>query len=139
MSDAVRLAPLLVGEVVHDHADRQPQEAVDLAHPLRVALGQVVVHRHHVHAVAGQRIQIAGKRRHQRLAFAGLHLGDLARVQHHAADQLHIEVPHAHRANTGLAHHRERLGKNLVQRPFLCGSDRIRGVWVGRVDLLSGH
>jgi len=41
-------------------------------HPLGVALGQVVVHRDHVHAVAGQRIQVAREGRDQRLALAGL-------------------------------------------------------------------
>ena len=107
---------LAVVQVVNDHAHRQPQKLVDLAHPLGVALGQVVVHRHHVHAVPGQRIQIAGQRGHQRLAFAGLHLGDLALVQHHAADQLHVEVAHLHRAPARLAHHRKGLGQNLVQR-----------------------
>ena len=117
-------AALVVVQVVHDHAHGQPQELVDLAHPLGVALGQVVVHRHHVHAVPGQRIQIAGQRRHQRLAFAGLHLGDLALVQHHAADQLHVEVPHLHRAPARLAHHREGLGQKLVQRLLLGRLDR---------------
>ena len=99
-----------------DHPHRQPQVLVDLAHPLRVALGQVVVHRHHVNPVPRQRVQIAGQRRHQRLALAGLHLADLALVQHHAADQLHVEVPHLHRAPPRLAHHGERLGQYLVQR-----------------------
>ncbi len=35
----VRLTPLLVVQVVHDHAHRQPKEGVDLAHPFGVALG----------------------------------------------------------------------------------------------------
>ena len=33
-----------------------------------------------------ERVQVGGQRRHQRLALAGAHLGDLAVVQHHAAD-----------------------------------------------------
>jgi hypothetical protein len=42
-----------------------------------------------------------------------------ALVQHHAADQLHVEVAHLHRAPARLAHHRKGLGQNLVQRrPF---------------------
>src|ERR1043165_6492053 len=86
-----RLA-LGVVEPVHDHADREPEEIVDLPHPLGVAFGEVVVHRHHVHAAPGQRVEIDRKRRDQRLAFAGLHLGDLAFVQDHAADQLHVEM-----------------------------------------------
>ncbi len=60
--------------------------------------------------------EVAGERGHQRLAFAGLHFGDLALVQHHAADQLHVEVAHLHRAPARLADHREGLGQNLVQR-----------------------
>ena len=99
-----------------DHAHRQPQKFVNLAHPLGVALGQVVVHRHHVDPVPRQRIQIAGQRGHQRLAFAGFHLGDFALVQHHAADKLHVKMAHLHRAPARLAHHRKGLGENLVQR-----------------------
>ena len=68
-------AALVVVQVVDDDAHRQPQKLVDLAHPLGIALGQVVVHRDHVHAVPRQRIQIAGQRGHQRFAFAGLHFG----------------------------------------------------------------
>ena len=116
MSDAVRLAPLVVVQIVHDHAHRQPEELVNLPHPLGVAFRQIVVHRHHVNAVPGQRVQIARQRRHQRLAFAGLHLGDLALVQHHAAHQLHVEVPHVHGAPSRFAHHRERLGQDVVER-----------------------
>jgi hypothetical protein len=43
-------------------------------------------------ALAGERVEIDRQRRDQRLAFAGLHLGDLALVQDHAADQLHVEM-----------------------------------------------
>ena len=87
-----RLA-LLVVQPVHDHPDRQPEEVVDLAHPFGVALGEVVVHRHHMHPAAAQRVEIHRKRRHQRLAFAGLHLRDPPLVQDHPADELHVEVP----------------------------------------------
>ena len=106
---------LIVVQVVDDHAHRQSQKAVQLSHPLRVALGQVVVHRHHVHAASGQRIQIHRQGRHQRLAFARLHLGDAPAVQHHAADQLHVEVAHVQRPPSRLAHHRKRLFQQCVQ------------------------
>jgi hypothetical protein len=68
-----------------------------------------------VHALAGERVEIGRERGDQRLALAGLHLGDLAVVEHHAADQLHVEVAHAQRALGSLAHHRERLGQQLVE------------------------
>ena len=112
---AVGFAPLAIVEIVHDDADRQAQEGVELAHPLRVALGQVVVDRDHVNAASGERIQVHRQGRNQRFAFAGLHFGDLALMQHHAADELHVEVAHLQHAPAGLAHHREGLGKDLVQ------------------------
>ena len=84
---------LLVVEPMHDHPDLEPEEVVDLPHPFGVALGEVVVHRHHVHPAAAERIEIDRKRRHQRLAFAGLHLRDPALVQDHPADELDVEMP----------------------------------------------
>ena len=54
----VGLAALLIVQIVDDHAHRQPEEAVELAHPLRVALGQIIVDRDHVHAAPAERIQI---------------------------------------------------------------------------------
>ena len=67
-------------------------------------------------ALAGERVEHDGERRGQRLALAGAHLGDRAAVQDHAADQLDVEVAHAHRAPAGLAHEREALGQQVVER-----------------------
>ena len=75
----VGFAALVVIEIVHDHADREAQEAVELAHPLGVALGQIVVDRDHVHATPAERVQINRKRCDQSLALAGLHLGNRCR------------------------------------------------------------
>src|SRR5882762_9564815 len=91
---AVSSAALFVGQVMDDHAYAHSEEVVEAAHPLRVALGQVIVHGDDMHTAAGERIQINRKRSDQRFAFAGLHFGDLAGVQDHAADQLHVEVAH---------------------------------------------
>ena len=106
----------VVLEAVHDHADGEPEEAVDLAHPLGVALGEVVVDGDDMHALAGERVEIDRQRRDQRLAFAGLHLGDAAFVQDHAADQLHVEMALAERALGGLAAGRERRHQDVVER-----------------------
>jgi hypothetical protein len=46
-----------------------------------------------VYAVPGQGVQIGGQRRHQCLAFARTHLGDLAVMQGEAADELDVEMP----------------------------------------------
>ena len=107
---------LLVVEAVHDHAGLQPEEAVDLAHPLGVALGEIVVDGDDVDAAAGERVEIDRERRDQRLAFAGLHLGNLAFVQDHAADQLHVEMALADGALGRLAHGRERRHQDVVER-----------------------
>ena len=98
-----------------DHAHAEAEGAVDRSHPARVAPGQVVVDRDDVHALAGQGVEIGRERRHQGLALAGAHLGDLAVVQHHAADELHVEVAHAEGAARRLAHHGEGLGQELVE------------------------
>ncbi|MBS1216100.1 MAG: hypothetical protein H6R20_1074 [Proteobacteria bacterium] len=68
-----------------------------------------------MHALAGERVQIHGERRDERLAFAGAHFGDLAVVQDDPADQLHVEVPHVQRALGRFADHREGLGQELVE------------------------
>ncbi len=112
----IGLLALLVVEAMHDDADLEAEKTVDLPHPFGVALGQVIVDRHDMNAAARQRIQVDRQRRHQGLAFAGLHLGDLALMQHHAADQLHVEMALAERALGGLAHGRERRHQDLVER-----------------------
>ena len=92
-----------------------PEQTVDRAHPAGVAAGEVVVDRDHVHALAFQGVEVGGQRGDQRLALAGLHLGDAALVQDHAADQLHVEMALAQGPLGGLAHHRERLDQQVVQ------------------------
>ncbi len=108
--------PFLIVQVVLDDADRHAQEPVDAPHPLRVASRQVVVDGDDVNAFALERVEIRGKRRDERLAFTGLHFRDAARVEHHAADELHIEVPHVQHAPPRFAHHRKRLRQDVVKR-----------------------
>ena len=106
----------LVGQSLHDDAHGKTEELVETPHPFRVAAGEIVVHRDHVHALAGKGVQHHGQRGHQGLAFTGLHFRDLARVQHHAAHELHVVVTHAHDAGGCLAHEREHFGKHVVER-----------------------
>jgi hypothetical protein len=82
---------------------------------VRVAAGQVVVDGDDMHALAGQRIQIGRQGGHQRLALAGAHFGNLALMQRHAADHLHIEMAHAEHPLAGFAHHRKGLGQQGVE------------------------
>ena len=108
----------LLGRTHHpvDHqAHGQTHEAVDLAHPLGVTLGQVVVDGDDVHALAGQRVQVGGQGGHQGLAFAGLHLGDAALMQDDAADELHPVGAHAQHTPGGLPAGGKGLGQDVVQ------------------------
>jgi hypothetical protein len=109
-------APIVRVLVGLDHADGQPERLVDRAHPLGVAAREVVVHRHQVHALRRQCVQVERQRGGQRLALAGAHLGDRALVQHRPTEQLHVEVAHAERALGRLAHAGERLGQQVVER-----------------------
>ena len=124
----IGLAPLLGAHVVLDHADLHAEHVVDGPHPVGVAAGQVVVHRHEVHALAGERVQEHRERGRESLALAGLHLGDRPVVEHHAADHLHVVVAHAERALAGLAAEREGLVQQVVQRlalaPRACAAHR---------------
>ena len=94
---------------------RQAEELVEAAHPLRVAVGQVVVDGDDVDALAFERIQVDGQGGDQRLAFTGLHFGDFAAVQHHAADQLDVEVAHVEDAPAGFADYREGFDQQVVE------------------------
>ena len=112
----VSLVALLVVEAMHDDADAHAEETVDLAHPLGVAAGEVVVDGDDVHALAGERVEIGGESRDQRLAFAGAHFRDGALVQHEAADQLDVEMALLEGALGGFAHGGESGGCEIVER-----------------------
>ena len=114
-SQAYWLAALGIVEAMDDAADGEAEELVDLPHPFGVALGEIVVDGDDMHALAGERVEIDGQGGDQRLAFAGLHLGDPAFVEHHAADQLDVEMALAQGALGRLAHRREGAGQNLVE------------------------
>jgi hypothetical protein len=125
---------LFIVEVVDDHPDRQPKKTIELAHPFRVALGQVVVHRDHVDSSAAQRIQIDGQSGNQRFTFASLHFCDLAVVQDHPADQLHVKMAHIQDAAAGLAHHGKGFNKDFIERffqdPVALFFDLLGAVWI---------
>ena len=145
-----RLA-LLHGKAGYDHPGAQAQKGINLSHPLGVTPGQIVIDRDHMHAAARERVQAGRERGHQGLALARAHLGDIAVIQRHAADQLHIEMTHAEHPPTGLAHQRKGLGQHGFQ-PLAARDPRSQGRYAGRkvrlakapqifferVDLLDG-
>ena len=111
----VSLLPLGLVQTVDNQAHGQAQEAIDLAHPLAVALGQVVVDGDDVDALSGQGVEVSGQGCHQGLAFTGLHLGDTALMEDHAAHQLHPVGPHSQHPDGRLPRSGKGFGKNIVQ------------------------
>ena len=67
-------------------------------------------------ALAFQGVEIGGQRGDERFAFAGDHFGDVAAVEHDAAHQLHVVVPHAQEAAAGLAADGKGLDQQVVER-----------------------
>ena len=88
---------------------------MDLAHPLGVALGEVVIHGDDVHALAGQRVQVSRQGPGERLALTGLHLGDVAEVHRRAAHDLDVERPLVEHTLGRLADGGERLRHEVVE------------------------
>ncbi len=124
----ILLAALLRHLVVLNNADGESKKCVELAHPLRIALREVVVHCNNMDATSREGVQVNGQRANERLTLAGGHFGNAAAMQHHAADELHIEMNHvpgegisAHHefasaeAAGAVFHHRECLGKYRIQ------------------------
>ena len=111
----VGLLPVTVHHVVLDAGDGEAERLVQAPHPVGVALGEVVVYGDDVNPFAGQGVQTGGKSGHEGLTLAGPHLGDGAFVEGHAADELHIEMPHVEDAPAALPADREGLGKEIVE------------------------
>ena len=102
--------------VVLEQTDGHAQVLVDAAHPLGVALCQVIVDGNDMHALAGDSVEVAGQGGDERLALAGLHLGNMTLMKRHGADELYVKVAHARDALGSLAHGGKGLGKHVVER-----------------------
>ena len=107
----VHLAALSGGHRRQDAPGAEPQEPVHAAHQVGLVLGQVVVDRHDVHAVASEGIEVRRSGGHERLALTGAHLGDVAEVQGGPTHHLDVEVPLAEGATGRLAHGCKRFGQ----------------------------
>ena len=111
----VGLATLRGRHVRQDDAHVQAQEAMDAAHPLGIALGEVVVDGDDMHALAGECIEIRGQRGDEGLALTRAHLGDVAQMQRPATHELDVVVALTEGAACRLAHRGEGLGEEVVE------------------------
>ena len=112
-----RISSLLIA-MVHlrqNHSNTNTKELVYPPHPFCIPLGEIIVDRNEVNAVACQCIEIYGQSRHQCLTFACSHFGNSAVMQYHASDQLHIEMTHVQNTFAGLAHDREGFRQKSIE------------------------
>ena len=86
-----------------------------LTHPLGITLGQVVIHRYDVNALALQRVQIRRECGYKCLTFTCTHLGDTSLVQQYTTDQLYTIVLHIENAGSGFSYNCESLHQQIVQ------------------------
>ena len=62
--------------------------------PLRVTLGQIVVHRYYVNTFTHKGIEIGREGCHKGFAFTGGHFGNFTRVKYNPTNELHIIMHH---------------------------------------------
>ena len=109
-------APLCGRHPLLHVADRDPEPAIDRAHPLGIAAREIVVERQDVHAATRERVERRGHHGRQGLAFAGQHLDDLPVVQGEGRHELHVERALPEGAAGGLADEREEGHAQRVAR-----------------------
>ena len=83
-----------IGAVLVDTVYAEAVEHVQRAHPLRVTLGEVVIHRDDVDTITREGIEEDGERSDESLTFPRSHLGDLTLVEDCTPEELHIVVHH---------------------------------------------
>ena len=98
-----------------DHqAHRESEPPVDLAHPLGISAGQVVVDRAEVDTPPRQAVEVGRQGRDEGLALAGAHLSHPSQVKGHAPHHLNVVVPLPDNPPSGLPDHTERLDEEVV-------------------------
>ena len=83
-----------IGAVLVDTVYAEAVEHVQRAHPLRVTLGEVVIHRDDVDTITREGIEEDRERSDEGLTFPRSHLGDLTLVEDGTPEELHIVVHH---------------------------------------------
>ena len=111
----ISLFPLLRGHGIKHHSYGQPQKLMDLSHPLRITLSQIVIDRDDVDSLAIQRIQICRRCGYQSLSFTGPHLRDSSLMQHDTADQLYREMLHIQSPARRFPNRSKCLRQNIIQ------------------------
>ena len=100
---AISVLAVELFHIADNYAHRQTEEIIQRLHGGGITGGQIVVHGNHVYTFAGQSVQVNRQCSHQSFTFTSAHLGDFAVMQHHTADQLHVEMAHTQNATRSFA------------------------------------
>ena len=112
----VGLPAFAVLHAVLDQPHADAEQVVDVAHPLAVTFGEVIVGGDDMHSLAGKRVEVGRQGGGQGFSFPGFHFGDHALVQPDSADHLHVEMTFANDPLAGFADQGESLGEQVVKR-----------------------
>ena len=99
----------------HDAPGRQAERLIDASHPIAVAFGEVIIHRHDMYALIRKSVEVNREGRCERLTLAGFHFSDLSMVQSDAAEHLDIVVPLADHPARHLAHDRIGFRQDIIE------------------------
>src|SRR3989338_7196660 len=97
------------------YTGRESEERIDLSNPHRVTAGKIIVHRDDMDPFPRECIQICWKRRDESLAFTGAHFGNIAIMEHHASNELDVEVALTERATRRFTDDSECLWRKRVE------------------------
>ena len=100
---------------VIDDADRHSERIIDLTHPYSVASRQIVIDRDYMHSFTCEGIQIRRQSSNESLALARAHLGNIAIMQDHPADELYIEMTLSERTPRGFPYYSKGLGGHAFE------------------------
>ena len=112
---AVLLFTLRVIDTVNDDTHRDAEESVNGPHPLRIPLCEIVVYRDHVDPRSTQRIEIDREGRHQGLALAGRHLGNLPLMEYYPSYELGIEMAHVYGSSRSFSYGGKSFGQDRIE------------------------
>ena len=87
---SIGLATLLLRHAALDQTNTKTKEAMDLAHLFHITTSEVVVRGDNERRLAGERVDVAGKRRDKGLTLNGIHFGQTSIVKDEAAEELNI-------------------------------------------------
>ena len=107
--------PLTRIHIVLQTAYAHAQKAVDLTHPLAIALGKVIVHSDDMDTLAADGIQVRREWGDKGLSLASPHFGDHPPVQDNTTHELNGEVTHPKGTPGGFPHGSKGLWEQVVE------------------------